>query len=131
MTMPYKVKDAKLLDGIAPGDLINATLVVVDSNDAYLTDVKKVGAAPLEKPPADAHGRVRVVRLRAARSPASRCRTRRSSIRTARSAHFSSFKGRPVVLTFIYTSCPMPTFCPLMDRHFATIQKHDREAIRR
>jgi protein SCO1/2 len=27
-----------------------------------------------------------------------------------------------VVLTFIYTSCPMPTFCPLMDRHFARIQ---------
>src|SRR5256885_5985818 len=41
MTMPYKVKDATLLDNIAPGDLINATLVVV-SNDAYLTQVKKV-----------------------------------------------------------------------------------------
>jgi protein SCO1/2 len=27
-----------------------------------------------------------------------------------------------VVLTFIYTRCPMPTFCPLMDRHFKTIQ---------
>ena len=53
MTMPYKVKDAKALDGIAPGDLINATLVVV-SNDAYLTAVKKVGQAPLEKPPATA-----------------------------------------------------------------------------
>ena len=31
MTMPYKVKDAKQLDGIAPGDLINATLVVDDA----------------------------------------------------------------------------------------------------
>ena len=29
---------------------------------------------------------------------------------------FSSFKGSTVVLTFIYTRCPMPTFCPLMDR---------------
>ena len=27
MTMPYEVKDAKALDGLAPGDLINATLV--------------------------------------------------------------------------------------------------------
>src|SRR5712691_2558397 len=51
MTMPYKVKDAKLLDGIAPGDLITATLTVV-ANDAYLTAVKKVGQAPLEQPPA-------------------------------------------------------------------------------
>src|SRR5689334_849798 len=52
MTMPYHVKDAKELDAIAPGDLINATLVVV-TNDAYLKTVKKVGTAPLEKPPAD------------------------------------------------------------------------------
>jgi protein SCO1/2 len=36
---------------------------------------------------------------------------------------FSSFKGFPVLMTFIYTKCPMPTFCPLMDQHFATIQK--------
>ena len=25
-------------------------------------------------------------------------------------------------MTFIYTKCPMPTFCPLMDRHFAAMQ---------
>jgi protein SCO1/2 len=32
------------------------------------------------------------------------------------------FRGSALIVTFIYTSCPMPTFCPLMDRHFATIQ---------
>ena len=53
MTMPYKVREAKEYETLAPGDLINATLVVV-SNDAYLKDVKKVGNAPLEKPPAEA-----------------------------------------------------------------------------
>ena len=53
MTMPYDVQTAKALDGLAAGDLVNATLVVF-SNGAYLTDIKKVGQAPLEKPPADA-----------------------------------------------------------------------------
>src|SRR5438477_10033966 len=53
MTMPYKVREAKEYENLAPGDLINATLVIV-SNDAYLKDVKKVGNAPLEKPPAEA-----------------------------------------------------------------------------
>ena len=53
MTMPYKVREAKEYESLVPGDLINATLVVV-SNDAYLQDVKKVGNAPLEKPPAEA-----------------------------------------------------------------------------
>src|SRR5512133_873976 len=46
MTMPFKIRDSRLLDGIVPGDLIDATLVVL-SEDAYLTDVKKVGSAPI------------------------------------------------------------------------------------
>src|SRR5919199_1862311 len=53
MTMPYEVKDDRLLNGLAPGDLINATLII-ESNDAYLKTIKKVGQAPLEKPPAEA-----------------------------------------------------------------------------
>ena len=28
-----------------------------------------------------------------------------------------------MAITFIYTRCPLPEFCPLMDRHFAAIQK--------
>ena len=53
MTMPYEVVDARAMDGLAPGDLINAKLIVF-SNGAHLTDIKKVGTAPLEKPPAEA-----------------------------------------------------------------------------
>src|SRR5438128_11820269 len=49
MTMPYKVRDAKMLDGIAPGDLITARLIVVP-NDAYLTDAPNVRQAPLATP---------------------------------------------------------------------------------
>src|SRR6266566_1931413 len=52
MTMPYDVKDQNLLNGLAPGDLVNAMLVI-GSNEAHLTAIKRVGNAPLEKPPAD------------------------------------------------------------------------------
>ena len=37
---------------------------------------------------------------------------------------FRAFRGSTVVITFIYTNCPLPTFCPMMDRHFATLQEH-------
>src|SRR3989441_4695081 len=126
MTMPYKVRDVTLLDGIAPGDLITARLIVVP-NDAYLADVKKVGQAPLETP--------RPVSTEAA-PPASSASAgfellkpgdavpdARFVDQNGRARAFSSFRGSTVVLTFIYTRCPMPTFCPLMDRHFAAIQK--------
>src|SRR5437763_1980129 len=52
MTMPYKVKEQTLLDGLAPGDLIDAKLLIVP-NDAYLIEIRKVGQAPLAKAPAD------------------------------------------------------------------------------
>jgi protein SCO1 len=118
MTMPYKVKEAKLLDSIAPGDLINATLVVV-SNDAYLTEVKKVGSAPLEQAPVAAPAASSGFELLKAGEAVPDAPFINQDGKTL---GFSAFKGSTVVVTFIYTTCPLPTFCPLMDRHFATIQ---------
>jgi protein SCO1/2 len=118
MTMPYHVRDAKDFNGIAPGDLINATLVVV-SNDAYLKDVKKVGTAPL----ATADG------APAPGSPGANLLKEGAPVPNAtfldqdgRKRDFDSFKGQAVVLTFIYTRCPMPSFCPLMDKNFVKLQ---------
>jgi protein SCO1 len=121
MTMPYAVKEAKVLDGLAPGDLINARLSV-ESNGAFLTEIKKVGSAPLEKapPPAPAASASSGFELVKPGEPAPDA----SFVdQDGRKRDFTSFRGQTVVLTFIYTRCPMPTFCPLMDRHFATIQR--------
>ncbi len=35
----------------------------------------------------------------------------------------TDFKGSAVAITFIYTRCPLPQFCPLIDRRFAEVQK--------
>jgi protein SCO1/2 len=121
MTMPYKVRDAKQFEAVVPGDLINATLVIV-SNEAYLKDVHKVGSAPLEQQPGQA----------AAPSASSGFELLKEGQpvpnvefvnQDGKQVDFESFKGDAVVVTFIYTKCPMPTFCPLMDRHFTTIQQ--------
>ena len=118
MTMPYKVKEAKLLDDIAPGDLIHATLVVV-SNDAYLTQVKKVGQAPLEQPPAATPAASSGPELL---KPGEAVPDALFVDQDGKKLGFRVFKGSTLVVTFIYTRCPLPSFCPLMDQHFATIQ---------
>ena len=76
MTMPFKVKDAALLSGKEPGDLVTATLVVGEV-DAHLSTLTRTGHAPLDAPPA--------VARRAAHPAAWRDRwpTRCSSTRTA------------------------------------------------
>jgi protein SCO1 len=121
MTMPYNVKDLNVLEGIAPGDVVDATLVVF-SNGAHLTTLKKVGTAPLDPAPTEATAPT-------ASSGFELLKTGEAVPDTSfldqngKHRRFADFKGSTVVMTFIYTKCPLPTFCPMMDRHFATIQK--------
>jgi protein SCO1/2 len=119
MTMPYKVRDAKEFADLKPGDLINSTLVVV-SNDAYLKDVKKVGEAPLAAPTAEVPSASSGFELL---KPGEAVPDAPLVDQEGRKTTLSSLKGKTVVLTFIYTQCPLPTFCPLMDRHFVAIQE--------
>jgi protein SCO1/2 len=34
-----------------------------------------------------------------------------------------TFHGHPFILTFIFTRCPIPNFCPRMSQNFAALQK--------
>ena len=118
MTMPYDVRDGKLLEGLAPGDLINATLVI-EQNGAYLSTLEKVGSAPLEAPPAAAAASSGAALLK----PGEPVPDAQLVDQDGRRRDFTSFAGRTTVVTFMYTRCPMPTFCPFLDRSFAAIQE--------
>jgi protein SCO1/2 len=118
MTMSYKGSDAAQFEPLAPGDLITATLVIV-SNDAYLQDVRKVGEAPLERPPAAPSASSGFELL----TPGEAVPNTQFVDQDGRTRDMASFRNQTLVVTFIYTRCPIPTFCPLMDRHFATLQK--------
>jgi protein SCO1 len=121
MTMPYEVDDVGALAQLAPGDLINSTLVVF-SNGAHLTDIRKVGSAPLEKPPAEAPMPTASSGFELLK-PGEMVPNASFLDQDGKKRTFGAFKGAAVVMTFIYTKCPLPTFCPLMDRHFAALQK--------
>jgi protein SCO1 len=114
MTMPFKVKDGALLQGKAPGDLVTATLVVGEV-DAHLRTLDKTGHAALETPapapPPDI------------REPGDTLTDATFVDQHGAATSLSAYRGHRVALTFIYTRCPLPEFCPLMDRHFAAVQK--------
>jgi len=121
MTMPYNVKDAKALEGLAPGDIVDATLVIF-SNGANLIDIRKVGTAPLDPVPAQTPAPAASSGFELLK-PGEAVPDTAFLDQNGRRRRFSDFKGSTVVMTFIYTKCPLPTFCPLMDRHFAAMQK--------
>lgn len=126
MTMPYKVRETKQLEGVTPGDLIDATLIIT-TNDAYLTDVKKVGNAPLPQAPPDAPAPPAASGFELLK-PGDAVPDAPFVDQSAKPRRFAAFKGTPLLVTFIYTKCPIPTFCPLMDRHFSEIQRKLKDA---
>ena len=115
MTMPFKVRDAALLAGRQPGDLVTATLVVGEV-DAHLSAITKTGHTALEAPPAVSDAPRILV-------PGDEVGDALLVNQDGKPLPFSSYRGHRVALTFIYTRCPLPEFCPLMDRHFAAVQK--------
>ncbi len=120
MTMPFTVKDRQLLAGRAPGDLIKARLVVTDDN-AYLSSIDKLGTAPVSEWPAATAGAVDLLQ------PGDPVPDVKLLDEQGRPVTVSSLRGSAFVVTFVYTRCPLPSFCPLMDRNFAAIQ----EAVRK
>lgn len=115
MTMPISVKDVRILVGIVPGDLVVGTLVVTE-RESYLSVLEKVGSSDLENPISHTPSGIRLVRIGES-VPAVSLVDQEVTERK-----FSDFYGHPFALTFIYTRCPLPDYCPLMDRNFVTVQ---------
>ncbi|MGE3273727.1 MAG: SCO family protein [Vicinamibacterales bacterium] len=118
MTMPFKVRDAAILDQVAPGDLVRAELMVA-STDAWLASVTKTGSAPLPDTPPPAMPAAGVELL----TPGARVPDTTLQGADGEPLRLTDFQGQAVAVTFIYTRCPLPQFCPLMDRRFAEVQK--------
>jgi protein SCO1/2 len=114
MTMPFPVRDERLLQGREPGELITATLVV-EEDGAYLSAIRRTGMAPLEEPPRPPAA-VDVV------TAGEHVADTTFRDQSGRARRLSDWRGQSIAVTFTYTRCPLPNFCPLMDRHFQDVQ---------
>jgi protein SCO1 len=116
MTMPFKVRDEALLKGMAPGDLVSAQLMV-GVNEAWLATLEKTGTAPLEGPPAAIPAASFVTPLQPGDVVSDTTLTDQDGQQFSLPPRNSAS-----VITFIYVRCPLPEFCPLMDRRFVELQ---------
>jgi protein SCO1/2 len=115
MTMAYFLKKGERADGIGAGDLVTATLVV-DGSEFWVQDLRKTGHAPV---PPDARP-IKIMDVMAAGDavPDDPLVDQDGVRRT-----LADWRGKAVAVTFVYTRCPVPDFCPLMDRRFAELQR--------
>jgi protein SCO1/2 len=119
MTMPYTVNDPAIIKDRAAGDLITATLVV-GAERAHLSAITKTGAAPL---PEDARTDIPPAANVHLLKPGDTVPETTLTGQDGRPFTLKDFGTAAVAVTFIYTRCPLPQFCPLLDRRFAEAQK--------
>ncbi len=114
MTMPFPITDAAQLAGLAVGDTIAATLVLTDE-ESFLTDIRRTGTVPPEQ-------RGRLEEPPAGLAPGQAVPDMTFTADDGRPVALASLRGSFVLLTFIYTRCPLPEYCPRMNASFKGVQ---------
>jgi len=120
MTMDFQVRDTNELTGIVPGDIITFTLEA-GGRDEWIEHIQRVGrstesgsaAGPGTSAAQPASGMVAELK------PGDRMPNGDMMAEDGRHIRFSDFRGRALAFTFFFTRCPLPDYCPLMNRNFA------------
>lgn len=113
MSMPYKVKDANVLQDLHPGDHMTGVLLVGEDHTVLDQIVITAQANPDYKPQVQYH----------VPSPGDKVPDLGLINQSGRTITIDQLHGKVVLLTFIYTRCPLSDYCPRMSRNFAAIDK--------
>jgi protein SCO1 len=119
MTMPFVVREEWVFDEASAGDKITATLVV-DSTESWLESVVLVNSSG-EPGFAVSPGALGA-------NPGVMFPDFALTNQDNRPIRTAQYKGKALVLTFIFTRCPLPEYCTLMSNNFSHI---DRELQKR
>lgn len=120
MTMPFSAKNSKEIADLKIGDGVSFRMTVTDK-DLFLDQVKKI-------PASEVHVAMPTPTVSALSKKAERLREGQIvpffSLTNQDAARVTSdtFRGQPLVLTFIFTRCPVPNFCPRISNNFSELQ---------
>lgn len=122
MVMAYKIKPPEMLKQLAVGDRISGDLVVIETDprddsvvpEYWLENVKVTGTG---QPPAAAPNAMHMPT--AGEDVPDFVLTNQDGKRIS----LHDYRGKTLLITFIYTRCPFPDFCPRMSSNFNEIYK--------
>jgi protein SCO1 len=117
MTMAYSVADSRQIGTLQSGDTISADLVVGE-NKERLEKIRVISKGT-GKPSQDSSQHV----------PQKGEEVPDIALvnQDGKPVHLRNYRGKTVLVTFIYTRCPLPDFCPRMNENFRQIQGLLRE----
>ena len=121
MTMPFVTRDPKQIADLRTGDAISFRMAVT-KKDFWIENVKKIRredvnvAEPKRTSPVSAD---RDARLTEGDKMPPFTLTNQNGERIS----LDTFHGNSLVLTFVFTRCPVPNFCPRMSNNFGELQE--------
>ena len=120
MTMPFEVKDTKELTGLAAGDAITFRMLVTDT-EGWIDQIHKLDSSSTN--PTAPSSPIRIVRDVEPLVIGDLLPEYNFTNQLGQAFSTTKFQGSPLAITFLFTRCPFPTFCPLMSHNFAEVQK--------
>jgi len=120
MTMPFVARDPKQIADLKTGDAISFRMAVTQK-DFWIENVKKIRreevnvAEPKQTSSVSTRGEAR---LKEGDEMPAFSLTNQNGDRVS----LDTFHGQPFVLTFVFTRCPVPNFCPRMSNNFEELQ---------
>ncbi len=113
MTMTYQIAEPRQIQTLQPGDKITADLVVSE-NKGRLEKIVLVGKGNGKASP----GTTQHIPEKGEAVPDVALVNQDGKV-----IHFENYRGKVLLVTFIYTRCPLPDFCPRMNENFRAVQK--------
>jgi protein SCO1/2 len=113
MIMPYKLAQPGIATELHPGDHITARLRVSDAA-SLLDQVDVTAQAQPDYKPAKTYN---------VPAPGQAVPNFKLLNQDGETIAIDQFRGKVLLVTFIYTRCPLPDYCIRMSRNFATIQQ--------
>jgi len=113
MIMPYSLRNPSIISELHPGDTITADLFTSDSESA-LDNIVVVGQAKADYKPPVSYKPL---------NPGDPVPDFKFLNQSNKLIHIAQFRGKVLLVTFIYTRCPLADYCPRMSRNFARLNK--------
>ncbi len=120
MTMSFDVRDTNELAGLEAGDTVAFRMMVTDT-DGWIDQIKRLNATRTNTLPTT--GSFRFVRDVDPLNIGDPLPEYHFTNQLGQAVSLSQFRGQALAITFIFTRCPFPTFCPLMAGNFEKVQK--------
>jgi protein SCO1/2 len=120
MTMPFDVKDTNQLAGLAPDQPISFRLTVTDT-EGWVDKIQPLGPAP--EPAAGSTGSSQPIRVVEPVQTGQPLPTYSLTNQFGKTITTTQYKGQALAITFLFTRCPFPTFCPRLANDFQETQQ--------